>query len=120
MHKGNDIPVVFEADTVSTALLEITEKKLGMTAVKDSSGALTGIFTDGDLRRMLEDNIDVHTATIKQVMTTGGATINSEQLAVEAVKLMQDKKINALLVTDATGSLAGALNMHDLLKAGLS
>jgi len=119
MHKGDDIPVTEETALVSAALLEMTEKKLGMTAIINQQGDLTGIFTDGDLRRMLENNTDIHITEIKQVMTRGGATISSEKLAVEALQLMQDKKINALLVTD-NNKLVGALNMHDMLKAGLS
>lgn len=119
MHKGNDIPVIEETALVSAALLEMTEKKLGMTAVINQQGDLTGIFTDGDLRRMLESNTDIHITEIKQVMTRGGATISSDKLAVEALQLMQDKKINALLVID-NKKLVGALNMHDMLKAGLS
>ncbi|ATI02781.1 MULTISPECIES: KpsF/GutQ family sugar-phosphate isomerase [Cycloclasticus] len=119
MHQGDDIPITEETAPVSAALLEMTEKKLGMTAITNQQGDLTGIFTDGDLRRMLENNIDIHGTEIKQVMTRGGATISSTQLAVEALQLMQDKKINALLVTD-NNQLVGALNMHDMLKAGLS
>ncbi|HIL93393.1 MAG TPA: KpsF/GutQ family sugar-phosphate isomerase [Cycloclasticus sp.] len=119
MHKGDDIPVIEETALVSAALIEITEKKLGMTAITNSQGDLTGIFTDGDLRRMLEGNTDIHTTEIQRVMTRGGATIGPEKLAVEALKIMQDKKINALLVTD-NNKLVGALNMHDMLKAGLS
>jgi len=119
MHSGADIPIVQETDLVSSALLEMTEKKLGMTAITDSQGQLTGIFTDGDLRRMLENSTDIHTTEIQSVMTSNGATISSERLAVEALQLMQDKQINALLVTD-DGKLVGALNMHDMLQAGLS
>jgi len=119
MHSGADIPIVQETDFVSSALLEMTEKKLGMTAITDSQGQLAGIFTDGDLRRMLENSTDIHTTEIQSVMTSNGATISSERLAVEALQLMQDKQINALLVTD-DGKLVGALNMHDMLQAGLS
>ena len=119
MHKGKKIPVIEQTALVSSALLEMTEKKLGMTAIVNQQGNLTGIFTDGDLRRMLENNTDIHTTTIQQVMTQGGATISPDKLAVEALQLMQDKKINALLVTD-NNKLVGALNMHDMLKAGLS
>jgi arabinose-5-phosphate isomerase len=119
MHKGKEIPVIEQTALVSSALLEMTEKKLGMTAIVNQQGHLTGIFTDGDLRRMLENNTDIHTTTIQQVMTQGGATISPDKLAVEALQLMQDKKINALLVTD-NNKLVGALNMHDMLKAGLS
>jgi arabinose-5-phosphate isomerase len=120
MHTGDNIPQILENDCVSTALLEMTEKKLGMTAVMNSENSLVGIFTDGDLRRMLEKNVDVHNTEIKHVMTTGGATIHPHQLAVEAVQLMQSKNINALLVTDEDHNLVGAINMHDLLRAGLS
>jgi arabinose-5-phosphate isomerase len=119
MHKGNDIPIIHETDLVSSALLEMTEKKLGMTAVVNQQGDLTGIFTDGDLRRMLESDADVHSTKIISAMTRGGATITPERLAVEALQLMQDKQINALLVTQ-DNKLVGALNMHDMLKAGLS
>lgn len=119
MHKGDDIPVIEQTALVSSALLEMTEKKLGMTAIVNQQGQLTGIFTDGDLRRMLENNTDIHNTKVLQVMTQGGATISPDKLAVEALQLMQTKKINALLVTD-DNKLVGALNMHDMLKAGLS
>jgi len=119
MHKGDDIPVIEQTALVSSALLEMTEKKLGMTAIVNQQGQLTGIFTDGDLRRMLESNTDIHSTKVQQVMTQGGATISPDKLAVEALQLMQTKKINALLVTD-DNKLVGALNMHDMLKAGLS
>ncbi|PHS73760.1 MAG: D-arabinose 5-phosphate isomerase [Cycloclasticus sp.] len=119
MHKGSDIPIIKDTALVSSALLEMTEKKLGMTAVLNQQNELVGIFTDGDLRRMLENNTDIHTSTIQTVMTQGGATISPDKLAVEALQLMQDKQINALLVTDEN-KLVGALNMHDMLKAGLS
>ncbi|HIF17664.1 MAG TPA: KpsF/GutQ family sugar-phosphate isomerase [Cycloclasticus sp.] len=119
MHKGDDIPAIEETALVSAALIEMTEKKLGMTAITNQQGQLTGIFTDGDLRRMLENSTDIHTTDIQSVMTRGGSTISSDRLAVEALKIMQDKKINALLVTD-NNKLVGALNMHDMLKAGLS
>ncbi|MDX2426008.1 MAG: KpsF/GutQ family sugar-phosphate isomerase [Cycloclasticus sp.] len=119
MHKDADIPITHETALVRTALLEMTDKKLGMTAIIDQHGNLTGIFTDGDLRRMLENCTDIHTTEIQAVMTRGGATISPEKLAVEALQLMQSKQINALLVTH-DNKLVGALNMHDMLKAGLS
>ncbi len=119
MHKGKDIPIIQQSELVSAALLEMTEKKLGMTAVINPAGELSGIFTDGDLRRMLENSTDIHTTQIQSVMTQGGSTIGPEKLAVEALQLMQDKQINALLVTE-NNKLVGALNMHDMLKAGLS
>jgi len=119
MHQGDDIPIIEQQQLVSAALLEMTEKKLGMTAIVNSADELVGIFTDGDLRRMLENNTDIHNTEIRQVMTAGGSTIGSGRLAVEALQLMQNKKINALLVID-NNKLVGALNMHDMLKAGLS
>lgn len=119
MHKDADIPITQETALVRTALLEMTDKKLGMTAITDQHGNLTGIFTDGDLRRMLENCTDIHTTEIQAVMTRGGTTISPEKLAVEALQLMQSKQINALLVTH-DNKLVGALNMHDMLKAGLS
>ncbi|MEY8195577.1 MAG: KpsF/GutQ family sugar-phosphate isomerase [Cycloclasticus sp.] len=119
MHQGDDIPIIEQQQLVSAALLEMTEKKLGMTAIVNSADELVGIFTDGDLRRMLENNTDIHNTEIRQVMTAGGSTIGSGRLAVEALQLMQNKKINALLVID-NKKLVGALNMHDMLKAGLS
>jgi len=119
MHKGDEIPMIQQHELVSAALLEMTEKKLGMTAVIEPSGKLCGVFTDGDLRRMLENNTDIHTTNIQHVMTQGGSTIGPDRLAVEALQIMQDKKINALLVTE-NNKLVGALNMHDMLKAGLS
>jgi len=119
MHKGEEIPIIQQNQLVSAALLEMTEKKLGMTAVTNQAGELTGVFTDGDLRRMLANNTDVHTTEIRSVMTQGGSTIGPDKLAVEALQLMQNKQINALLVTK-NNKLVGALNMHDMLKAGLS
>lgn len=120
MHTGNDIPTVFDTDLISVALIEMTQKKLGMTAVLGTNNQFIGVFTDGDLRRMLETNTDIHSTVISKVMTTGGATITANKLAVEAIQTMQQKKINALLVTDQDNKVVGALNMHDLLKAGLS
>ncbi|PCI70601.1 MAG: D-arabinose 5-phosphate isomerase [Piscirickettsiaceae bacterium] len=120
MHTGDDIPTVLDTDLIGTALLEMTEKKLGMTAVLNANAEFVGIFTDGDLRRMLENNIDIHSTVISDVMTAGGTTITADKLAVEAIQTMQDKQINALLVTDQHNKLVGALNMHDLLNAGLS
>jgi arabinose-5-phosphate isomerase len=116
MHTGADIPAVYESATLSEALLEMTAKKLGMTAVIDPQWRVKGIFTDGDLRRLFEHgNYDVRTTRICEVMTKNCITVPRGILAAEAVKLMQEKKINALLVVDADARLVGALNMHDLL-----
>ena len=119
MHQGDAVPITQDTHFVSAALLEMTEKKLGMTAIINAKEQLIGIFTDGDLRRMLENSIDIHQTQIHRVMTQGATTIGPEKLAVEALQIMQEKQINALLVTD-NGQLVGALNMHDMLRAGLS
>jgi arabinose-5-phosphate isomerase len=120
MHAGADIPAVRESATVRDALLEMTAKKLGMTAVVDEENRVLGIFTDGDLRRLLEANGDIHATSIAAVMTRGGVRIDPERLAAEAVRTMEEKRINALLATDADRRLVGALNMHDLLRAGVA
>lgn len=120
MHTGDDIPIINEDAPIRDALMEMTEKKLGMTAVQNAQGELTGIFTDGDLRRMFDYSPDIHTTPISQVMTRGGTTVHPDMLAAEAVQLMETRKFNALLVVDNQGQLVGALNMHDLLRAGVA
>lgn len=119
MHRGLEVPKVPNTVLVSQALLEMTEKKLGMTAVLDRDQHVEGIFTDGDLRRMLEKNLDVHTTPVSKVMTKPCKVINADILAAEAMQIMETKKINALLVVDEEQNLLGALNMHDLLRAGI-
>lgn len=119
MHTGDGIPVVTDAATASDALVEMTAKGLGMTAILDAKNNLVGIFTDGDVRRALDGGIDVHTTSIQDVMTRNGKTIGPDDLAAEGLHIMDSCKINALLVTDADGKLIGALNMHDLLRAGV-
>ncbi|CAD6872931.1 KpsF/GutQ family sugar-phosphate isomerase [Methylomonas fluvii] len=119
MHRGSEVPVVTDSVLVSDALLEMTGKKLGMTAVVDGEGRVAGIFTDGDLRRMLEKNLDVHATRIAEVMTGPCKVIDVDMLAAEAMQIMESKKINALLVVDSQQKLLGALNMHDLLRAGI-
>src|SRR5690554_219192 len=119
MHSGDAIPKVTEDVSLSTALLEITRKGLGMTTVVNTKGELTGIFTDGDLRRTLDKSVDVHTTVIRDVMTRHGKTIRADHLAAEALNMMEELKINALPVTDENGQLTGAINMHDLLRAGV-
>jgi len=119
MHKGEQIPAVTQGALVRDALMEMTAKGLGMTAVVDADGRVIGVFTDGDLRRWLDRGLDVRNATVAEVMTPGGQRIGSDRLAVEALNLMEDKKINALLVIDGDDRLCGALNMHDLLRAGV-
>lgn len=119
MHTGDRIPLVPPHATLSEALLEMSRKGLGMTGIADSQRQLLGIFTDGDLRRILDQRIDVHQTPIEQVMTRQPVTIEPEMLAAQGLKLMEDRKINGLFVVDAEGIAQGALNMHDLLKAGV-
>jgi arabinose-5-phosphate isomerase len=119
MHSGAGIPRVSPEATVSQALLEMTGKGLGMTAIVDTSNQVLGVYTDGDLRRSLDKNIDVHNTVVTEVMTTGGKRVRPRDLAAAALKLMDDSKISAVLVVDLDGSLVGALNMHDLLRAGV-
>lgn len=119
MHTGDRIPRVSPQTTLGGALLEISRKGLGMTTVVDSSGHMLGLFTDGDLRRTLDRAIDIHTTAIADVMTRNGKTIHDDQLAAEALNIMEELKINALPVINRRGELTGAINMHDLLRAGV-
>jgi arabinose-5-phosphate isomerase len=119
MHTGDQIPRV-NADTgVAEGLLEMTRKGLGMTAVVAADGRLDGIFTDGDLRRALDNNLDVHNTLMRDVMTTECQTVQPTQLAAEAVRIMELQKINALVVVDENDLLVGALNVHDFFRAGV-
>ncbi|NOH49654.1 arabinose-5-phosphate isomerase KdsD [Vibrio rotiferianus] len=118
MHFGNSLPKVSPDALIRDALLEISEKGLGMTAIVDEHDAMLGIFTDGDLRRTLDKRIDIHTTAIGDVMTRNPTTAQPEMLAVEGLNLMQDKNINALVLCE-DNKIVGALNMHDLLKAGV-
>jgi arabinose-5-phosphate isomerase len=119
MHSGDQIPSVQEDTPLSGALLEMSRKGLGMTTVVTASGKLCGLFTDGDLRRTLDRPIDIHTTAIRDVMTHNGRTIRDDQLAAEALNIMEEMKINALPVINRDGLLTGAINMHDLLRAGV-
>lgn len=117
MHSGDDLPKVGADASLSQALVEMSRKRLGMTAVVDADGVLIGLFTDGDLRRALDSALDVRTARIADVMTRQPRTIGADQLAVEAARLMETQQINGLIVVDAAGRAVGALNIHDLLRA---
>jgi arabinose-5-phosphate isomerase len=119
MRIGEAIPKVHLDASLKDALLEMTRKGLGMTAVVDSEDLIVGIYTDGDLRRTLDQGLDVHQCGVAQVMTRHCVTLPKESLAAEVVQLMERRKINALLVADPQGHLVGALNMHDLLQAGV-
>lgn len=119
MHSDDAIPRVRENALIRDALLEMSAKKLGMTAIVDSENQVLGIFTDGDLRRLFEKTVDIHSTPIAETMTLGGARIHADRLAQEALHIMEEKRINALLVVDQQNKLIGALNMHDLLRAGI-
>ncbi len=119
MHSGDTVPVVPQDASLRTALLEMTSKGLGMTAVVDEQNKLCGIYTDGDLRRSLNQGVDIYNAGIAEVMTTNPKITHADRLAAEAVQMMQSKSINGLFVVDDNGCVIGALNMHDLLKAGI-
>ena len=118
MHTGNEVPKVREDVSLLEALMEMTAKGLGMTAVIDGNDKLCGIFTDGDLRRIVDRDPNLAGIAIADVMTRGCKTVASQELAAEALQLMETHKINALLVVD-DGQVVGALNMHDLLRAGV-
>lgn len=119
MHSGADIPKVSDTTMLKEALMEVTLKHLGMTTVVNSEGILQGVFTDGDLRRTLDHDTDMKSTPITEVMTTHCTTVSSDILAAEALQIMQDKQINALIVLDDACRPVGALNMHDMLKAGV-
>lgn len=119
MHQGVNIPLVQTTATLSDALLEMSNKGLGITAIIDDNNTLKGIYTDGDLRRTLAKQPNIHEALIKDFMTPNCITISAQQIASEALNIMQQMKINALVVVDKEQKIIGALNMHDLLKAGI-
>lgn len=118
MHSGDEIPHVTRDASLRDALLEITRKNLGLTVIVDDLMKIEGIFTDGDLRRIFDMGIDFQKATISEVMTRGGIRVRPNMLAVEALNLMQNKNITALLVAD-DDRLLGVVHMHDMLRAGV-
>jgi len=119
MHTGCEIPTVLIDTLVSGVVLEMTAKKLGMTIVVDDKGQLQGIFTDGDLRRLLGQNLSLPNCAISDVMTRDCAVIEEMCLAAQAMQVMQEKKISALCVVNNQQQVCGALNMHDLIRAGI-
>ena len=119
MHTGDAVPAVKPDAPLPQALLEMSSKGLGMTAIVDDANRVLGIYTDGDLRRTLDKNIDIPSTPVSEVMTANCRTVAANDLAAEVVKLMEDARINAVLVTDADNKLVGALNMHSLLRAGV-
>jgi arabinose-5-phosphate isomerase len=119
MHTGSDIPSVTENTPLGSALVEMTEKGFGLTTVIDADGELSGVFTDGDLRRTLDSGKDIQNTLIRDVISKKYKYIAQNALAVEAAKIMQESNIYVLLVTDENESVAGIVKMHDLLKANV-
>jgi arabinose-5-phosphate isomerase len=120
MHTGEAIPSVQLGCVLSRALLEMSIKGLGMTAVVDENGALIGIFTDGDLRRAIDRGIDIHSSPIDDIMTRNSRTISPGTMAAEALRIMEDNKITVLVAVDADHKPVGVIHTHDLLRAGVA
>jgi arabinose-5-phosphate isomerase len=119
MHTGDALPMVTSEATLHDALEMMSAKGLGMTAIIDAEGRLEGLYTDGDLRRTLNNPIDIHRQPVSEVMTRNCKTAPPNMLAAEALQMMDENKINGLLVVDDNQQLVGAFNMHDLLRAGV-
>ena len=117
MRSGSDAPRIPDTAMLSDAILEMSRGRMGITAILDREERVLGIFTDGDLRRTLQKGVDLHATPIASVMTRGPRTIGPDKLAAEAVQIMEQHKVNQLLVVDGERRLIGALNMHDLFKA---
>lgn len=118
MHRGDALPKVPASATVTEALVEMTRQRLGLTAVVDAEDRVLGVFTDGDLRRAVDDQaIDLRSTPVTRLMTPGGKRIRADRLAIEAARLMEQHAISGLLVVDAEHRLVGAINFHDLLRA---
>ncbi len=119
MHQDDRLPLVTESAKIKDALVEMSLKGLGMTAVINSQRQLVGLFTDGDLRRILDEKIDIHQDKISTVMTKSPTVATADMLAAQALKIMEDKKINGLIIINENNQPIGAMNMHDLLKSGV-
>nr|WP_282595726.1 KpsF/GutQ family sugar-phosphate isomerase [Legionella pneumophila] len=118
-HAGDQLPIVHESTTISDALIEVTQKRLGMTTIINQSGLLQGIFTDGDIRRALNNGYDVHTTLISDVMTRNCRTIAKGTLVVEALQQMEKFSITSLIVISENKKPLGVVSLHDILKAGV-
>ncbi len=119
MHAGTDLPRVSKDTTLSQALVEMTEKGFGMTTIVSEQDQLIGVFTDGDLRRCVDQEIDIGSALIEDVMSRNPKTVHQSMLAAEALRLMEDNKITALVVEDDQHHPVGLIHMHDILRAGV-
>jgi arabinose-5-phosphate isomerase len=119
MRTGADVPMVLGQATLADGLMEVTRKGLGMTAIVDETNRVLGVFTDGDLRRALDRAADLHATRMDEVMTRRAKTVRPTTLAAEAVHLMEVNRITSLIVVDADDRAVGALNVHDLMRAGV-
>ena len=119
MHTDEKMPIVKSGQMLSEGLIEVSEKNLGMVAITDENNKVHGIFTDGDLRRSLDSKIDIHGTPMSEVMSRNYKTIEKDMLAIDSMKLMKQHKITHLLITDENKILLGAINIHDLLQAGI-
>ncbi|MFI2812638.1 MULTISPECIES: KpsF/GutQ family sugar-phosphate isomerase [Microbulbifer] len=119
MHAGEELPRVSPETPLSKALLEMTSKGFGMTTVVDNKGTLLGVFTDGDLRRVIDQKVELDKATMDVVMSRRPKTVSADTLAAEALRIMEDNKITALVVEDSARHPIGLLHMHDILRAGV-
>ena len=120
MQSGASIPKVEASTTLSKALLEISNKGLGMTTVTNAQGKLAGIFTDGDLRRTLDQKVDINSTPMTELMTTGAKTANPQMLAAEALRIMEENEITSLVVVDDNGDTCGVIHLMHLLHAGIA
>jgi arabinose-5-phosphate isomerase len=119
MHKDSEVPRILTTQPLHQALLVMTEKGFGMTTVVTDDNKLLGVFTDGDLRRIVDAKVDINNVTMADVMSPNPKTINGEILAAQALKIMEDDSITALIVEDENQSPIGVLHMHDILRAGV-
>jgi arabinose-5-phosphate isomerase len=119
MHAGEEVPVVGENASLRDGLLEMTRKRFGCTAVVNAKGVMTGIFTDGDLRRLLEKSINPYSEKMKDIMKKNPLTVSGEELAIDALALMEEKKITVLLVPGKNNRLRGIVHLHDIVKLGI-
>lgn len=120
MHTGSEIPGVVSGTSLSKALLEMSSKALGMTTIQDDAGSLIGLFTDGDLRRTIDHGVDIQSAVIDDVMTCKPQRVKPGMLAAEALHIMEERKITALIVVDETNHPVGVLHLHDILRSGVA
>jgi arabinose-5-phosphate isomerase len=119
MHADQEVPRVKPETVLQNALLEMTEKGFGMTTIVDNQGRLLGVFTDGDIRRVIDSKTDLSTALIKDVMSSNPKTINQDILAAEALNIMEQSSITAVIVENEDKQPVGVVHMHDILRAGV-